>query len=93
MKNRTLPISRNDDITLDITGINSDGQGVGRICGYTVFVPGALSGESVRAHVIKTGSSYAVAKLTDIIVPSRLSALLSLPAADVPFSICPILHS
>ncbi len=70
MKNRTLPISRNDDITLDITGINSDGQGVGRICGYTVFVPGALCGESVRAHVIKTGSSYAVAKLTDIIVPS-----------------------
>ena len=70
MKNSSLPISRNDDITLDITGINSDAQGVGRVSGYTVFVPGALIGESVRAHVIKTGPSYAVAKLTEIIVPS-----------------------
>ena len=70
MKERVLPVSKNDDITLDITGINSEGQGVGHISGYTVFVPGALSGESVRAHVIKTGSSYAVAKLTDILVAS-----------------------
>ena len=45
MKNSSLPISRNDDITLDITGINSDAQGVGRVSGYTVFVPGALIGD------------------------------------------------
>ena len=83
MKNRTLPISRNDDISLDITGINSDGQGVGHVCGYAVFVPGALVGESVQAHVIKTGSSYAVAKLTDITVPS--------PDRVVPF--CPAFPS
>ena len=83
MKDRSLPVSKNDDITLDITGINSDAQGVGHVRGYAVFVPGALPGESVRAHVIKAGSSYAVAKLTEILTPS--------PDRVTPF--CPAFHS
>ncbi|MBR0444756.1 MAG: 23S rRNA (uracil(1939)-C(5))-methyltransferase RlmD [Clostridia bacterium] len=83
MKSRSLPVNKNDDVTLEITGINSDGQGVGRVNGYAVFVPGALIGETVSAHVIKAGSSFAVAKLADITVPS--------PDRVVPF--CPAFPS
>ncbi len=64
------PVEKNDDIELDISALTSEGQGVGRIEGYTVFVPYALRGERVRAHVIKVTSGYAVAKLTEIIKKS-----------------------
>ena len=64
------PVEKNDDIELTITALSSEGQGIGRIDGYTVFVPYALAGEKVRAHVIKVTSGYAVAKLTEILEKS-----------------------
>jgi 23S rRNA (uracil1939-C5)-methyltransferase len=64
------PLERNNQIELTIDGLNSDGQGVGRYEGFAVFVPFALPGERVRAHIVKPGKSYAVAKLTEIIQKS-----------------------
>jgi len=64
------PVEKNDDIELVITALSSEGQGIGRIDGYTVFVPYAIPGELVRAHVIKVTSGYAVAKLTEILKKS-----------------------
>lgn len=64
------PVEKNDDIELTITALSSEGQGIGRIDGYTVFVPYALAGEKIRAHVIKVTSGYAVAKLTEILEKS-----------------------
>ena len=64
------PVEKNDDIELNITALSSEGQGIGRIEGYTVFVPYALAGERVRAHVIKVTSGYAVAKLTEVLIKS-----------------------
>ena len=57
------PLERNDDIKLHIEAIGSNGQGIGRVDGYAVFVPGALPGEDVAVHIIKAGSSFGVAKL------------------------------
>ncbi len=67
---RELPIEKNDDIELNIGALGSEGQGIGRVDGYTVFVPLALPGERVRAHVIKTTAGYGVAKLTEVMEPS-----------------------
>ena len=40
MKDRfSPPIKKNDIITLEITSLNSEGQGVGKYEGFTVFVP------------------------------------------------------
>lgn len=66
------PLHRNDDIELTIDALASEGQGVGRHEGFTVFVPFALPGERVKAHIIKPEKSYAVAKLTDIIEKSPM---------------------
>ena len=68
---REIPIEKNDDIEFSIDALGSEGQGIGRVEGYTVFVPLALPGEKVRAHVIKTTSGYGVAKLTEVIEPSK----------------------
>ncbi len=65
-----LMLDRNADIELRIDAMGSQGQGIGRLDGFAVFVPYTLPGELVRAHVIKPGKSFAVAKLTKIIEKS-----------------------
>ncbi|MBR0134662.1 MAG: 23S rRNA (uracil(1939)-C(5))-methyltransferase RlmD [Clostridia bacterium] len=57
-------------IELDIVSYGSEGQGVGRCDGMAVFVPFALAGEKVSVIIEKITPSYAVGRLTDIIVRS-----------------------
>ena len=57
-------------IELDITDLNNLGNGVGRYDGQVVFVRGAVSGDRVRAKIIKVNKSFAVARLEQIITPS-----------------------
>lgn len=70
LKQGTLPVKKNDDITLYIDTLTSEGHGIGRVDGYAVFVPGALPGETVFAHIIKVNPGYAIAKLTSVTVES-----------------------
>lgn len=71
-----LPVSKNEEIVIDIIGMNHDGEGVGRANGYTLFVQGALPGETVRVRVMKTKKQYGYAKLLEIVKasPDRVSA-------------------
>lgn len=63
-------IKKNDVIELEITDLNNLGNGVGRIDGRVVFVRGAVSGDLVRARIIKINKSFLVARLEEIITPS-----------------------
>lgn len=63
-------ISKNSVIELDITDLNNLGNGVGRIDGRVVFVRGAVSGDRVRAKVIKVNKSFIVARLEKILISS-----------------------
>ncbi|MEK3826936.1 23S rRNA (uracil(1939)-C(5))-methyltransferase RlmD [Paenibacillus sp. FSL K6-1558] len=71
-----LPVSKNDETVIEIIGMNHDGEGVGRADGYTLFVQGALLGETVRVRVMKTKKQYGYAKLLEIVKasPDRVSA-------------------
>jgi len=55
---------------LTITGAGSEMQGVGRLNGRAVFVPGALPGETVEAEIVREQERYAVARLTRVFHPS-----------------------
>lgn len=66
-------IKKNDVIELEISDINNLGNGVGRYpdgSGLVVFVRGAVSGDRVRAKVIKVNSAFAVARLEAVLRPS-----------------------
>ena len=52
-------------MTIDDLGAN--GEGVGRIDGFAVFVEGALPGERILVKVVKVTKSYAYGKLLSII--------------------------
>lgn len=71
-----LPVSKNDEVVIDIIGMNHDGEGVGRADGYTLFVPGALPGEKALVKVLKTKKQYGYAKLLEVVVssPDRVAA-------------------
>lgn len=66
-----VPVTKNQDIELHIDDLGAEGQGVGRYNGYAVFVPGALPGETVRAHIVKAGKAYGVGKLIEVITASE----------------------
>ncbi|QJC53548.1 23S rRNA (uracil(1939)-C(5))-methyltransferase RlmD [Paenibacillus albicereus] len=62
MMKPTVPVGKNDTVTLDITGLTHEGEGVGRADGFTLFVQGALPGERVKAKVLKVKKTYGYAK-------------------------------
>ena len=65
-----LPIQKNAELELTVDTVTLEGAGVGRADGFAVFVPGALTGERVRVHIIKVTASYAVGKLLEVLEPS-----------------------
>ena len=65
------PFQKNQELTLEITGVTSEGQGVGRCEGVAFFVPFALPGETVRVHIIKVEKRFCIAKIVEILNPSE----------------------
>ncbi|MCX7921219.1 MAG: 23S rRNA (uracil(1939)-C(5))-methyltransferase RlmD [Clostridia bacterium] len=63
-------VVKNEEYTIEITGMTHEGQGVGRVNNFTVFIDGALVGEKVRIKVIKINKNYGVGKLLEILTPS-----------------------
>jgi len=64
-------IKKNEQVELKITGLNSEGQGIARTEeGFVIFCPNTLPGDTVNAVIKKKKSSYAEARLLDLIIPS-----------------------
>ncbi|HOM01468.1 MAG TPA: 23S rRNA (uracil(1939)-C(5))-methyltransferase RlmD [Acetivibrio sp.] len=63
-------VKKNEVYTIDITGMTHEGQGVGRIDNFTVFVDGPIEGEKVEIKIIKVKTSYAIGKLLKVLEPS-----------------------
>lgn len=74
------PFSYRQQIELHIDDINNFGLGVGRIDGWVVTVPFAITGETVLASVYKNHKNYSEADLIRVISPS--------PSRREPF--CPL---
>ncbi|MBQ8691098.1 MAG: 23S rRNA (uracil(1939)-C(5))-methyltransferase RlmD [Phascolarctobacterium sp.] len=65
-----IPVQKGEVIEINITGLGSSGEGVGKYQGFTVFVPGALPTETVKAKVGLVKKSYATAKIVEILEAS-----------------------
>ena len=59
-------LKKNDVLDLEITDITNLGFGVARKDGQVVFVSGAVTGDVVKAKVIKVNKSYAIARCEEI---------------------------
>ncbi|MGF1540499.1 MAG: 23S rRNA (uracil(1939)-C(5))-methyltransferase RlmD [Pleurocapsa sp.] len=60
-----------DLIDLEITDINSSGEGVGRYQGKVIFVPDAVTGDRLQVRLTELKSKYARGKLHQLLTPSE----------------------
>ncbi len=65
-----MKYEKDDSVTLVIEDMGADGEGVGKIDGFTFFVKDALIGDKVEAKVMKVKKGYAYARLMRIVSPS-----------------------
>lgn len=66
-----IPIEKNKEYTAEIMAVSSDGNGICRINGYTVFVPETVTGDKVKFLAVKLNSGYGTGKLLEITEPSE----------------------
>lgn len=64
-------IEKNAVYTMTITGTGTEGEGVGKVDGFTVFVPDTLLGEEIEVLIVKVLKNYAYGKLMAVIKPSK----------------------
>ena len=67
---KSIEVKKNDSLTLTIDTIGSEGEGIGKYHGYTLFVKDAVVGDVITAKVMKTKKNYGYARLMDIIKAS-----------------------
>ena len=60
---KAIPVEKNRNYIVDISGLTSEGLGVARIEGFTVFVEGALPKEQAEIKIVKVLKNYAFGKL------------------------------
>ncbi|HLY93559.1 MAG TPA: 23S rRNA (uracil(1939)-C(5))-methyltransferase RlmD [Gaiellaceae bacterium] len=76
------PVTRDEELELDIESLAYGGNGVARLNGYVVFVRRGLPGDRVRARITKVKRSHAEALATEVLRagPQRVDA----PCAHFP---------
>lgn len=65
-----MEFQKNDYVTVTIEDIGSDGEGIGKVDGFTLFVKDAVMGDTVEAKIVKNKKNYAYARLERVIKPS-----------------------
>ena len=61
---------KNDMVTLEIVDCGTDGEGIGKADGFTVFVKDAVIGDSVTAKIMKAKKNYGYGRLIEVLKPS-----------------------
>lgn len=77
----SLPVEKNKIYEMTVDALGSNGEGIGRIEGFTIFVEGALPEEVIRVLIVKSKKSYGYGKLLEIISPSPYRVKPQCPVA------------
>lgn len=64
-------MQKNDVMTVTIEDIGVNGEGIGKVNGYTLFIKDAVIGDVVEAKVMKAKKNYGYARLMNILTPSE----------------------
>ena len=64
-------MQKNDTVVVEITDIGVNGEGIGKIDGYTLFIKDAVIGDVAEVKVIKAKKNYGYARLINVLEPSN----------------------
>ncbi len=81
MKQPKQPIEKNQTYEMYIDDIGAQGEGIGRIDGFTVFVEDALPTERVRILIVKVKKNFGYGKLLEVLTPSKDRVVPKCPVA------------
>lgn len=65
-----MEYKKNDLVTVTITDMGHDGEGIGKIDGYTLFVKDTVIGDTAEVKIMKAKKNYAYARLMRLITRS-----------------------
>ena len=65
-----MDFKKNQEIILKIDDLGNNGEGIGHVDGYALFVKEALPGETIRAGIMKCKKNYGFARLLEVLEPS-----------------------
>lgn len=74
-------VKKNDQLVIKIEDIGTNGEGIGKHEGYTLFVKNTTIGDKVLVKVIKAGKTYGYARLIEILEPSSFRVIPRCPIA------------
>lgn len=69
-RKRRAPVNKNETITLSFEDLTREGNGVGKVDGYPLFVPNVLPGEKAKVKVVRVNRNFGYGKLLHIIKES-----------------------
>lgn len=66
------PVEKNKHYTVDIVDIGTNGEGIGKVEGFTVFIPETVTGDQVEARITKVKKNFAFGELVELIKPAAI---------------------
>ena len=76
------PVTKGEELELDVDSLAFGGNGVARLDGFVVFVRRGLPGDRVRARVTKVKRSHAEALATEVLRPGPEHAAAGAEVVD-----------
>ena len=67
-----MEFQKNDYLTVTIEDCGIDGEGIGKVDGFTLFVKDALIGDTVKVKLVQVKQHFAYARVEEIIRPSKI---------------------
>ena len=64
-------MQKNDLVTVEIVDMGTNGEGIGKIDGYTLFIKDAVIGDVAEVKIMKAKKNYGYARLMSVIKPSE----------------------
>lgn len=68
----TAPAAKNELVTVTITDMSENGEGIGRSEGFALFIKDAVVGDQVLARVTAVKKGYGYARIVEILSPSPI---------------------
>lgn len=65
-----IPVEKNKQYEITIESVTNEGNGVGHIDGFTVFVPNSVREDILSVLIVKVNKTYAFGKILKILKPS-----------------------
>lgn len=65
-----MEFQKNETVSVSIEDIGTEGEGIGKVEGFTLFVKDAVPGDTVLAKILKCKKNYAYARLEKVETPS-----------------------